>query len=120
MFGGGRSGAAILSKIGEQRVHRRIFGRVDQRSAFAPEGDQPRLPELREMKRQGCRGHAELFGDLTGRQTLRPGLDEAAKDIEPSALTQSDATGSRLSLARMSSAGLVQTNGLGLRLCSRM
>jgi len=37
-----------------------------------------------------------------------------------SALTQSDATGSRLSLARMSSAGLVQTNGLGLRLCSRM
>ena len=38
----------------------------------------------------------------------------------PSALTQSDATGSRLSLARMSSAGLVQTNGLGLRLCSRM
>ena len=39
---------------------------------------------------------------------------------DASALTQSDATGSRLSLARMSSAGLVQTNGLGLRLCSRM
>jgi hypothetical protein len=37
-----------------------------------------------------------------------------------SALTQSEASGSRLILARMVSAGLVQTNGLGALLCSRM
>ena len=48
------------------------------------------------------------------------GFAEAMPRPNPSVLTQSDATGRRLSLARMSSAGLVQTNGLGLRLCSRM
>jgi hypothetical protein len=35
-----------------------------------------------------------------------------------SALTQTDSTGQRSSLARMASADLVQTKGLGLALCS--
>ena len=37
-----------------------------------------------------------------------------------SALTQSEGTGNRLSLARMTSAGLVQMKGLAILLCSRM
>src|SRR5947207_3996926 len=36
----------------------------------------------------------------------------------PSALNQTDGTGQRSSLARIASADLVQTNGLGLALCS--
>jgi hypothetical protein len=36
----------------------------------------------------------------------------------PSALSHTDATGHRSSLARMASADLIQTKGLGLALCS--
>ena len=57
---------------------------------------------------------------LVERDALRIKQSYQLKNPDSSALTQSDATGRRLSLARMSSAGLVQTNGLGLRLCSRM
>ena len=51
-----------------------------------------------------------------------PGLETAGEIVEvgsavPSALTQTEGTGSRLSLARMASAGLVQTNGLASSLC---
>lgn len=38
----------------------------------------------------------------------------------PSALTQTEGSGSLLSLPMMTLAGLVQTNGLGSPLCSRM
>ena len=38
--------------------------------------------------------------------------------IDPSAPTQTEGTGSLVSFARMSRAGLVQTKGFGSRLCS--
>ena len=43
---------------------------------------------------------------------------DAPWDALASALTQRDVTGRRSSLARMASADLVQTKGLGLALCS--
>jgi hypothetical protein len=42
----------------------------------------------------------------------------AAEDLGASAPTQTDGTGQRSSLARIVSADLVQTKGLGLALCS--
>jgi hypothetical protein len=51
---------------------------------------------------------------------LTSGQEAALYSNEPSALTHSEGTGNRLSLARMSSAGLVQMKGLAILLCSRM
>ncbi len=47
-------------------------------------------------------------------------IDGLTGDVETSALTHSEGTGMRLILARMVSAGLVQTKGLGFSLCSWM
>ena len=53
----------------------------------------------------------------------RPGKTELIAMVNAlfyiaSALDQTEGTGSRLSLARMASAGLVQTKGLGWSLCA--
>jgi Family of unknown function (DUF5677) len=53
------------------------------------------------------------------RHIVRLPNNERIIDVVPaSAMTQTDGTGQRSSLARMSSAGLVQTKGLRLALCS--
>ncbi len=38
--------AAIFRQVGKQIIHGGIFGRVDQRPAFAPEGDKASVPKL--------------------------------------------------------------------------
>src|SRR5438270_13890439 len=52
------------------------------------------------------------------RLALRPFLNSGRARIPASALSQTDGTGQRSSLARIASADLVQTKGLGLALCS--
>src|SRR6516164_11774158 len=49
---------------------------------------------------------------------LAPGSRGLSLNVPTSALTETDGTGQRSSLARMASADLVQTKGLGLALCS--
>ena len=66
-----------------------------------------------------------MFTTARARNTLArvypcPANESQSRRRGTRALTHSDATGSRLILVRMTWAGLVQTNGLGLRLCSWM
>jgi hypothetical protein len=46
------AGAAILGQIGEELVHRAVFGGIDQLAAQPPLGDEPGMDELLEVKRQ--------------------------------------------------------------------
>ena len=46
------------------------------------------MPELIEMERQRRRRQAEPFTDLTGRQPVRPGLDQQSEHIKAGLLCE--------------------------------
>ncbi len=101
------------------RWHREGF-RIYWRWKSRRRGGRPRAPtEIRALIRQLSAqnplwGAPRIYGEL-----LKLGFDISQATVS-SALTHSEGTGMRLILSRMVTAGLVQTKGLGMSLCSWM
>jgi hypothetical protein len=68
--------------IGEQSAHRRIFGAVDERAAFAAACHQAGLFDVVEMKRERGGGQAQALPDLPSRHSLWPASNEQPKHVE--------------------------------------
>ena len=74
-------GAAILGQVGQQLVHRAVFGGVDELPAQTTLRDEPSMDELCEMERERGRLHPEPLGDYPGRQTLGAARDEQPEQV---------------------------------------
>jgi len=73
--------AAILGEIGQQVIHHRVFGRVDQRPAFAPK--------------------PKLLADLAGWHPVHTGPNQQPKDIKPGFLRESCQSGNGVYLLQV-------------------
>ena len=80
--------AAVLGEIAQQIIHRAVFGRIDQRTAFTVERHEFCLLELVQVERQGRRWQPEPLPDPPSRQAVNSGLDQQVKDIEPGILCE--------------------------------
>src|SRR3546814_9493511 len=78
-----RGGAAILHEVGNQRIHRRIIGAVNDRPVLALLLDQPRAAKLCEVKRERAVGNAERLSNRTRRHASPARLHEQTEQREP-------------------------------------
>jgi hypothetical protein len=60
--------AAILGQVGEELVHRAVFGGVDQLATEPPLGYEPSMQQLLQVKGQRGGRDPEPLGDRAGRQ----------------------------------------------------
>lgn len=74
--------AAVLGEVGKQAVHGGVLSRVDKGAALAPKGDQPGMPELVQVERQGRRRQGEPVPNVARGHTARSSLDQKAENIE--------------------------------------
>ena len=82
---GGQAGlaaAAVLGEGGDEVVHRREIGRIEDEPAFLAGLHQVGVGEFLEVERQRGRGEAQGLGDFAGGHARRAGLDQQAKDAQ--------------------------------------
>src|ERR1035438_1988791 len=74
-----RLSATLIGQEADQAFHSVEPGAVEQKSAFASHGDEPRVLQLFQVERQCGSGYAELVRDHAGRESLGPALDQQSK-----------------------------------------
>jgi hypothetical protein len=76
------SATAVLCQIGEQIVHRTVFGRVDELPTQPPLRDKAGMNEMVQVEGERGRKDAKTFRDHTGREPFRADRDEQPKEVE--------------------------------------
>src|SRR6185437_10965393 len=84
-----RSRAAVLGEVGEEAVHLREIGPVDQVPAMALLRDEPGDGQLLQVERERGRRDREVVGDPAGSRAGLTGDHEGTKDPQPVRLRQS-------------------------------
>jgi hypothetical protein len=90
-FGSGRAlsaAATILGEKAEQGIHFVELRSVDHRPAITAHGDKPGRPQPIKMKGQGVGSKVEGGGDGAGWHSLRSGLHQQPKHVEPIILSE--------------------------------
>src|SRR5579884_709396 len=90
--------ATIFGKVGEQLVHRAIFGRIDELTTEPALSKKAGMQKLLEMERQRCRQHPKPLGDNAGPQTGRSLCHQQAERIEAGLLGECAERGNRVLL----------------------
>jgi hypothetical protein len=81
--------AAVFSEVGEQRVHRAVFGRIDQLPPEAALRDEAGMDKLRQVEGQGRGLQAKAFSDAAGSHAFWPGRHQQAEERKAGFLSQS-------------------------------
>src|SRR5487761_1976964 len=80
--------AAVVGEKGEQRVHRRVIGGVENETAFLAAADQPDAAQVRKMERECRRREFQLVADQAGVDALGSRLHQQAKNRQPRCVSE--------------------------------
>jgi hypothetical protein len=84
----GAASTTILRQVTEESIHGLKAGGIDHRPPIPSHRDKLSLAKAIEMKRQSVWRHIERFRNLSGRQPLRPCLDEQTERVEAALLRE--------------------------------
>ncbi len=89
------SSTTMVAQVSEQPVHRIKVSAVDDGASFAPRLHQPRMAQVREVKREIRRRNTQRGAEGAGRKTVGTRTDQGTEDPEPGLMREPGERGHR-------------------------